>query len=612
MIYGKDVNRINMGTRIPEETIEQIRRNVDIVDIIAEYVPLKKQGRNFFGLCPFHGEKTPSFSVAPEKQIFHCFGCKAGGNVYTFLMDIEGWSFLETVQHLSDKTGIAIPNVSFGSTGSKPDHFGKMIEMHALLTKLYHYCLTETIHGKKALNYLKTRGIQPDTIRKFQIGFSPDSWDFTTSFLARRGFSLDEAEEAGILSKRNFDGKIFDRFRNRIMFPISNPRGETIAFGGRIFEHGEPKYLNSPESPIFDKSKILYGFHTARASIRSKRQAILFEGYIDVISAYGAGIHNAIATLGTSLTEEQARQIRRTAESVVICYDSDEAGEKAALRAAELLENTGCFVKIAKLPDGYDPDDYIQSFGGEKLFGEVISQASTTMSFKMAVLRKGKNLLDEGERMRFVEEVLREISRLPKAVERDHYLRQIAEEFSLSLDALKKQQFQYYLQMKRKKDNEPILRDANSGKSLASNRLLPANENAERLLLAHMMKSDEVAYKIKEELADSFYIDEHSALAAYIYAFYEKGHSPDISSLLETISDRKILQTASELAIVELNEALSEEELRDYIRVIKTYPQWLSIKEKVKEKNEAERRNDYIAAAKIATEILEMKKALKM
>ncbi|PWA12546.1 DNA primase [Pueribacillus theae] len=603
-----------MGNRIPEETIEKIRRTVDIVDIVSEYIPLKKQGRNYFGLCPFHGEKTPSFSVAPDKQIFHCFGCKAGGNVYTFLMDIEGWSFLEAVHHLAEKAGIDVPkNVdSQAPAGGNSKHLDTMKKMHGLLAKLYHYCLTETDFGKDALAYLDKRGIAKNTIETFQIGFSPDSWEFSTSFLARRGFSLDDAEKAGLLSKRNFDGKLFDRFRNRIMFPIQNAKGETIAFGARILGKGEPKYLNSPETPIFNKSKTLYGLHLARSSIRSKRQAVLFEGYIDVISAWKAGVTNAVATLGTSLTEEQAKQIRRTAETVVVCYDSDEAGVSAALRASEVLESAGCYVKIAKMPDGYDPDDYIQTYGPKKFLGEVIAQASTQMSFKMETLRRGKNLLDEGERIRYVEEVLQEISRLPKAVERDHYLRQLADEFSLSLDALKKQQFQYYLQSKRKMDKDFNMRNAKSEKSLAANRLLPAYQNAERLLLAHMMKSDEVAYKVREAIGGSFNVEAHSALAAYIYAFYEKGYLPNVSALLETIDDKQVLQTASELAIIELNDELSDEELQDYIHSVETYPKWLSIKEKVKEKNEAERRNDFIAAAQIAKEIIEMKKALKM
>lgn len=596
--------------RIPDETIEQIRLNVDIVDIIGEYIPLKKQGRNFFGLCPFHGEKTPSFSVAPDKQIFHCFGCKVGGNAYTFLMEIEGWSFLEAVQHLAEKTGIEIPQIPRDSQSSgQSNQHQEMIKMHELLVKLYHYCLTETDFGKEALAYLKARGIAEQTIKAFQIGYSPQSWDFTASFLLRRGFSLEIAQKAGLLTKRDFDGKIFDRFRNRIMFPIQNAKGETIAFGGRVLKEGEPKYLNTPETPIFNKSQTLYGFHLAREMIRKKRQTILFEGYVDVISAHEAGVHNAIATLGTALTSEQANRIRRTSETVIICYDSDYAGMNATLKAAELLDNAGCFVKIANLPDGYDPDEYIQKHGGKKFIDDVLAQSVTVMTFKIKALRQGKNLQDEGERLRFIEEVLKEVSKLSNPIERDHYLRQLAEEFSLSLDALKKQF--YFLRSKRIKDKDPRLRDANLGKSLVKNSLLPAHQNAERMLLAHMMKNQEIASTVKERIGGSFNIDEHSALAAYIYAYYANEPHSDVRKLIETIDDKQVLQLASELAITEINNDISDEALQDYIRVIEHYPKWLKIRAKTKEKIEAEQREDFLTAAKIANEIIKMEKALR-
>ncbi len=601
-----------MGNRIPEDMIDKIRTDVDIVDVVSQYIPLKKQGRNYFGLCPFHGEKTPSFSVAPDKQIFHCFGCKIGGNVYSFLMEIEGWSFPEAVQHLADKAGVDLPQLDTHSKSSEESkQVADMIAMHQLLTKLYHYCLMETDFGKEALDYLQERDIDEQTIKTFQIGYSPQSWEFTTSFLSRRGFSLDVAEKAGLVTKRNFDGKVFDRFRDRIMFPIQNAKGETIAFGGRVLkDEQQPKYLNSPESRIFNKSQILYGFPLARENIRKKRQAILFEGYIDVVSAWGAGVNNAVATLGTSLTSEQSQRIRRTAESVVICYDADSAGKNAALQAAELLDKAGCFVKVANLPDGLDPDDYIREFGGSKFINDVVAQASTVMAFKMKVLRQGKNMHEEGERLRFVEKALEEIIRLPNAIERDHYVRQLAEEFDLSLDALKKQQ--YYLHSKRKKDKDPRLRDANLGKSLIKNDLLPAYQNAERILLAHMMRSLEITEKVQEHIAGSFNVEEHSALAAYIYAYYANAQASNIKALLESIDESQVLQTASELAIMDINDEISEEELHDYIHVIENYPNWLRIKEKVQEKVVAEQRQDFLTAARIAEEIIAMEKALKV
>jgi len=596
--------------KIPEELIEKIRQEVDIVDIVSEYVQLKKQGKNYFGLCPFHAEKTPSFSVSPDKQIYYCFGCKAGGNVYSFLMEIESWSFLEAVQYLAEKAGIALPKVA--NEPNTHAQFSKqqqeMLKMHALLAKLYHYCLMETDFGKEALAYLKKRGIKEETIKTFQIGYAPKSWDFAANFLARRGFSLELAVQAGLLTKRSFDGKIFDRFRDRIMFPIRNQKGNTIAFGGRIVRSGEPKYLNSPESPIFNKSQTLFGIDLAREHIREKHQLILFEGYIDVISAWEAGVNNAIATLGTSITQEHATRIRRISDAVIICYDSDAAGKTAALKAAELLEQTGCFVKIANMPDGYDPDDYIQKHGGKKFIDDVISQSVTVTSFKLLEMRRGKNLQDEGERLQYIKEALEEISLLPNAVERDHYLRQLADEFSLSLDALKKQQ--YYIRSQRLKKKKIRLSSEHLAKGLVKKKLLPKHQNAERMLLLYMMKDRELALRIKERMNSPFHVEEHSALAAYIYAFYATNDTSDIRRLLETIDDKQVLQVASELAQIETKDKISEEELQDYLEVIENYPKWLRIKEKMKEKKEAEQRGDYILAAKIASDIIEMKKTL--
>ncbi|HET7657947.1 MAG TPA: DNA primase, partial [Bacillales bacterium] len=438
-----------MANRIPEETIEKIRNTVDIVDLVSEYVQLKKQGRSYVGLCPFHDEKTPSFSVSPDKQIYHCFGCGNGGNAFTFLMEMEGYEFLEAVKHLADKVHVEVPDLIIDHKQENKGNRHLLISAHELLAKFYHSCLVKTNAGEQARRYLKERGIQEETIQTFQIGYAPNEWDLATNFLTKRGFTAEILQKSGVFSKREFDGKYFDRFRNRIMFPIWDIRGRPIAFGGRVLGDGKPKYLNSPETEIFNKGKTLFGFHLAKPSIREKKQVILFEGNVDVIAAHQAGLKNTVASLGTSLTEEQAHIIRRHAESVVICYDSDNAGIRATFRAAEILETAGCYVKIATMADGLDPDDYIGKYGGRRFETDVIGASETVTAFKMSYFRREKNLQDEGDRMRYIEEVLRVIAGLPKAVERDHYLRQLAEEFSLSLDALKQQQYLTYKQMRQ-------------------------------------------------------------------------------------------------------------------------------------------------------------------
>ncbi|WLD92110.1 DNA primase [Alkalihalobacillus sp. AL-G] len=602
-----------MGARIPEEKIEQIQKSNDIIEIIGEYVQLKKQGRNYFGLCPFHSEKTASFSVSADKQIFRCFGCGKGGNIISFLMEIEGFTFIETVKNLADRSGIELPEQALSfQDDEKSKEKETMREGHQLLARLYHHCLMNTDYGKKAKQYLYDRGFTDEMINHFQIGYAPESWEFGNSFLQKRDFSPQLMHEAGLLSKREFDGKFFDRFRNRIMFPIWDTQGKTIAFGGRILGNGEPKYLNSPETKVFNKSKTLYSYHMARPVMRKEDKVVLFEGYVDVIAAWSAGILNGVATLGTSLTEDQVRLLSRNVNTVIICYDSDNAGVNATFRATELLEKADCIVKIAQMPTGMDPDDYIQKYGAKRFNQDVIGASHTVMSFKMQYMRRGKNLHDEGERMHYIEEILQEIAKLSKAVERDHYLRQLADEFNLSLDALKQQQYQAFRRIRNKKDKDDRKRENNRKPYIGQpNRLLPAFHNAERILLAHMLKDVHIAEKVEELLGGAFNIEEYSAVAAYLYAFYAEGHDPDISLFLERVADQRLKKVITELAMLTINEEISDQELHDYINQIQKYPKMLEIQEREKEKKQAEREQNVVLAAQIAMDIVQLKKALK-
>ncbi|WP_044894766.1 DNA primase [Bacillus alveayuensis] len=599
-----------MHYRIPEETIEQIRRSVDIVDVISDYVQLKKQGRNYFGLCPFHGEKTPSFSVSPEKQIFHCFGCGAGGNVFSFLMDIEGISFVEAVKQLASKANIELPDLYIENrpnTNQKANEIPKMIEAHELLKKFYHHLLVNTKEGQEALDYLLARGFTREMIEQFEIGYSLNSWDVAVKLLAGRGFSLHMMEKAGLVIRKE-DGSYFDRFRNRIMFPIHDHQGATIAFSGRILGEGQPKYLNSPETMIFNKSKILYNFHNARVHIRKNQQAILFEGFADVIAAVKAGLPHSVATMGTSLTEEHARILRRNVESVIICYDADMAGIEAAFRASQLLTEAGCYVKIATMPDGLDPDEYVNKFGPERFRADVIDASVSFMSFKMTYLKKGKNLQNESDQIRYVDEVLQELAKLSNPVELDYYLRQLANEFSLSLEALR-QQLHHYRQSNRKQESSSFNKVAVT-KQTTEKKLLPAFHNAERMLIAHMLRSREIAFTVQQAVQGNFNIEEHRAIVAYLYAFYEEGNEPDVSAFIQRLNDEQLKKLVTELSMLLINEDLSSQELNDYIKHVLNYPKWLKLKEKEAEKNEAERQKDFLKAAQIAKEIIEMKKLL--
>lgn len=601
-----------MAERIAEEKVNEIRQAVEIVDVIGDYVQLKKQGRNYFGLCPFHGENSPSFSVSPDKQIYHCFGCGAGGNVFSFLMDIDGLSFQEAAVKLAERANIELKleGQAAGRNPQLPEGSKQMIEAHELLRKFYHHLLVNTKEGQDALEYLLNRGFTQEAIDRFQIGYALPSWDFAVKLLEKRGFSLELVSKAGLIIQRENEGTYFDRFRNRIMFPILDNQGNTIAFSGRAMGDEEPKYLNSPETQIFNKSKILYNFHLARGSIRKQQQAVLFEGFADVISANRAGVENGVATMGTSLTEEHISLLKRNVQAVTVCYDSDKAGIEAAFRASNMLSKAGIAVRVAMMPDGMDPDDFIKVHGEEKFRNDIIGSSATLMAFKLIYYRRGKNLQNEGDRLHYIEEVLKEISTLDKAVEKDLYLRQLATEFSLSLDALIQQLNQLVQATAPKKQNQPQA-EPRPVSYTRKTELKPAYHTAERRMIFHMMKDADVAYKVQNLLAgNTLNIDEHQAIITYLFAYYEKGHDPDPGAFLNYLQDNKLKRVVADIEMMPLNEEISDQELSDYIKQVLNYQKMLKIKEKMAEQKQAERQNDILRAAAIATEIIQLRKTL--
>jgi DNA primase len=596
--------------RISEDKLNEIRQASDIVDVISDYMQLKKQGRNYFGLCPFHGENTPSFSVSSDKQIYHCFGCGAGGNVFSFLMEIEGYSFQEAAIKLAERA-----NMDLGLEPAAPSGHGRqsispalqeMIEAHNLLSKFYHHLLVNTKEGQHALEYLQKRGFTSASIDKFRIGYALDSWDFVYKFLTKKDFQPSLIEQAGLIIRREQDGSYFDRFRDRIMFPIMDQNGNTIAFSGRTLGAGEPKYLNSPETAIFNKSKVLYNYHQARPVIRKLQQAVLFEGFADVIAADRSGIENGIATMGTSLTDEHVSILKKNVQSITICYDSDSAGIEAAFRAGNMLLESRCQVKVAMMPDGMDPDEYVKMFGEEKFRTDIIQGSMTLMSFKMLYYRKGKNMQNEGDRLRYIEQILKEISRLEMAVERDMYLRQLADEFELSLEALKEQEKQYSRKQTQKQPPpKPLIVPRQTV------RIKPAYQNAERLLIAHMLRDVDLTYKVQELMrGNSFNIDEHQAIITYLYAFYESGHEPNVSAFLSFIEDVKLRRILAEIEMISVEGDISEQELLDYINQVLKHQKMLKIKEKETELKDAERHHDFTRAKALLAEIIQLRKTL--
>ena len=428
--------------------------------------------------------------------------------------------------------------------------------------------------------------------------------------MQKRGFPVDILEKAGLVIQREGNEGYFDRFRGRVIFPLHNAKGQVVAFSGRTLGDEKPKYLNSPETPIFNKSSLLFNFHRARPNIRKLQQAILFEGFADVMAAHRAGLHNGIATMGTSLTDQHIQQIKRVSNQVLICYDGDSAGIQAAYRAATQLEENGCEVKVALLPEKLDPDEYIRTYGEDKFRQSVVEGSLTLMAFKMQYYKIGKNMQDEGQRLHYIEQVLAEITKLTKAVERDLYLRQIADQFSLSLEALKQQQTQLFYQ-ERKKNPNRFNRDVKLVVSQRQQKLFPAYQTAERRLIAYMLKDDETAYKVKELLGgQTFNIDEHQAIFTYLLGFYEEGHEPDTSSFLSYLPDVNLRNYVSEIEMMSVSDSISDEEMNDYIKEVLKHQKLLKIKEKKEQQKEAERHSDYKKAAELAMEIVHLQKML--
>lgn len=607
-----------MGGRIPEDVIDQIRQHFDIIDVVSQYVPLKKSGKNYFGLCPFHSEKSPSFSVSPDKQIYYCFGCGAGGNLIKFLMDIEQWTFRETIQHLADRAGIALPKVRMNPHDPREKERQLIREVLELAAKWYHHILLSTPYGTEALQYLEKRKISRETISEFQIGFAPTN-PFLLPNMKKRGYSEKLLEKAGLVSTREgpFGKRYFDRFRGRIMFPIHDAQGKIIGFGGRILGDGQPKYLNSPETLLFHKGNHLFNLHRSRSHMRKEQQCILFEGYIDTISAWQAGIRLGVATQGTSLTDDQARVIARNSETVIICFDSDLAGQSAAIRAIELFKKADCTVKVAQMPSGYDPDDYIRQYGGTTFQREVLNHAISSTAFLLEYAKKDYQLQDPDDRMKYIAKAIDIIADLPLAIEQDHYLKLLMEEFDVSWDALKEELRRAKKQKKIKKTRDKEGIQWNNGYLEATKHLLGSKkesivEIAEFQLLAYMMRDEKIAEWVQNHLGADFYTESCAAMAAYLYAFYNEHHQADVNQFISTLSEPTMISLASRLAMMDLPDEVPEEALIDCVRHIQKASLLEEIERKEKLAEQLSRADEPVKAAQLFQEINELRKQLEL
>lgn len=601
--------------RIPEETIEEIRTKTDIVDLIGEYIQLTKRGKNWFGLCPFHGENTPSFSVSEDKQLFHCFGCGASGNAITFIMDLENWTFTESIRKLAERLDIGLDVMPEQYGGAiEQEAFKPMIEAHALAANFYSHILLNTVEGEQALLYLEKRGFTRDSIEKYGIGWALDDFSALSSLLKRKGFTMQEMEQAGLVIMKDNGTDYFDRFRGRIMFPLWNDSGSIIAFSGRsIAEDKEvAKYLNSPETPIFEKNKVLYNFHNARLNIRKTGKVILFEGFMDAISADQVDVGNGVAIMGTSLSDAHLLKLKRVAKQLIICCDGDQAGWEAAKRFATLATTKGMDSQIALLPNNMDPDDYIQQYGGRAFQEQVLGHPLSYMSFIMAYARRSKNLTYENDVLQFIHEVLEELTFRTSPVERDLYIRQLSEETNVSIEAINQQ----FIKMagnraQQSKTNAMIPAVEEQPQPIQSKRRQPTGiDRAERILLHHLLNDGALFDRFKEEEREVFCHEDYKTIFVRLAGFYEQYKTPDFHRFAESIEDRVLRAIVMEAAILECDADHAEQEIEDCIQHLRKYRTEMTILEKMHESKEAERTNNHTRALELAREIIQLRKSL--
>jgi DNA primase len=534
--------------RIPPEKIDEIRNAADIVDVIGSSVKLRKRGKNFIGLCPFHSEKTPSFNVSQDRQMYHCFGCGVGGNVITFVMEHEKLSFVEAVRALAERLGIALPVTPSDQDAASEQE--QLFQVMRLAGKFFYTALTENPEGKAALEYLRKRGFTADTIKTFGLGYSLHSWDALVKHAVENGFTTEQLEKAGLARKRP-DGTFYDYFRGRAMFPIFSASGKVIGFGARKLREDDPlaKYINSPETPVYNKSRVLYGLYHAKDAIREEDSAILVEGYADLLAVFQAGVQNVVASSGTALTQEQIQLISRYTKNITIVYDADSAGSKAALRGVDLILASDLDVRVASLPDGDDPDSYVLANGGAA-FKTLVGKSVSFIDFiTQAYEKQGKLATPEGQ-AQAVRTIVQSIASMKDELKQNFYIKQVAEKYKLYESTLQRE-----LERQR---GDARKRDAAPGYAPPARQAAPAvpppaplaplPPDERNLIYAMLEGGAPVVGEIFRQIQiDDFTHPTARALAGYLQARVERGASLDASALVTEIEDPVQKQLVSEL-----------------------------------------------------------------
>lgn len=535
----------------PEELVEEVRMKNDIVDVVSGYVRLQKKGSSYFGLCPFHNEKSPSFSVSPSKQMYYCFGCGAGGNVFTFVMNYENYTFGEAIKLLADRAGVNLPEMEYSEEVKKRESYrARLLEVNKEAAKYFYYQLRAP-KGEIGYKYLRERELSDETIKKFGLGFANKTSDDLTRYLKQKGYEDKLIQDAGLAS---FDERfgMHDKFWNRVMYPILDINHRVIGFGGRVMGDGTPKYLNSPETPVFDKSRNLYGLNFARTARAGN--IILCEGYMDVISMHQAGFTQAVASLGTAFTAGQANLLRRYTQQVLLAYDSDGAGTNAALRAIGILKEVGMTGKVINMQPYKDPDEFMKNLGREA-FQERIDQAENSFFFEIRILQKDYNLNDPEEKTRFHREIAKKLCSFSEEVERDNYIEAIAQRYHIGYENLRKLVVSYAAKT-------GLVKPVERPKSGVQKKNTPKDNErkAQRLLMTWLTEEPSLYKKVEKYISPSDFTDElYQQVAQKLFADLSAGkYNP--AAIISMFTDEQQQREAAAIFNTKLEELSTRQE----------------------------------------------------
>ena len=516
--------------RYSEELIEEIKNSNDIVDVISQYVILKRSGRNFFGLCPFHKEKSPSFSVSPDKQIFHCFGCGVGGNVIHFVSKIENIDFRETIELLANRANITLPTLDNSYQDNKRAILkSKVYQINEIAAKFYHENLYKPT-SKEAQNYIKKRKMDNRTLKSFLIGYS-GTFDELYRVLKQKGFTEEEILASSLVNKTD-NGKFIDRFRRRLMIPIQDTTGRFIAFGGRVLDDSKPKYINSPENIVYSKGRNLFGLNIAKKG--DTKKIIIVEGYMDAISLYQRGITNVVASLGTALTEQQGRLLRKNSEQVIIGYDADGAGQAATLRGLEILQNMGCDIRVLQIYGAKDPDEFVIKYGPER-FQKCVDSAISLVEFKVKILKQNLNIDNVNDKIKFLNEIAKILAKVDNNMEKEIYIDKISSEYGISKEAIYGEVNKLiYNKTTEKKvlERPPIKSYINKQQNENLDESIIKREKMVIYILVNYPKESYEAIKDKITV-DDIKANINKQIISKIYEQYEKGNVNNIIDLFE-------------------------------------------------------------------------------